>query len=30
VVIDEAIEIGKTYGTAKTLFINGVLGNHQK
>ena len=28
VVIDEAIEIGKTYGTAKTpKFINGVLGN---
>ncbi|OIN89545.1 transcription antitermination factor NusB [Candidatus Beckwithbacteria bacterium CG22_combo_CG10-13_8_21_14_all_01_47_9] len=28
VVIDEAIEIGKTYGTAKTpKFINGVLGS---
>jgi N utilization substance protein B len=28
VVIDEAVEIAKTYGTAKTpKFINGVLGN---
>lgn len=28
VIIDEAIEIAKTYGTAKTSkFINGVLGN---
>ncbi|MBU2051908.1 MAG: transcription antitermination factor NusB [Patescibacteria group bacterium] len=28
VIIDEAIEIGKTYGTAKTpKFINGVLGS---
>lgn len=28
VIVDEAVEIAKTYGTAKTpKFINGVLGN---